>query len=167
MQLQDVELSDKPIYSPENPRLCTGPKGKKDLIIDLGTKSELRVKDIAQISQTSPANVCTILKRYNLSQNHVDDYKSQRAEIMAGIQSEYAKKLIEPDKLDKAGLGEISSALQRLHSVERLERGLSTSNVAVQMSDDELAGELEALNSRLERLQAIDITPTEGQNEQM
>lgn len=95
---------------------------------------------IAKTVGCDPALVSRILKEYKLEANQITEYKSQRAEILAGIQAKILKQL-NPDDIKISNAKELKDALTGFGIAmdkERLERGQSTSNHAHlhKMSED-------------------------------
>ena len=61
----------------------------------------------------------------------VDIYRDNRADMMDAIESRLATQILDEDKLKGASVNNIAYAMAQLNNIGRLERGQSTSNVAV------------------------------------
>ena len=58
-------------------------------------------------------------------------YKQNKADILEGIQARLARSLVDENKIEKATLGNVAYAIEKLNNIMRLERDQSTSNVAI------------------------------------
>lgn len=67
----------------------------------------------------------------------VDAYKKNRADLLAGAEMAFVSEALDPDKLKKASVNNLSYAMRQVYDIQRLETGQSTENVAYKdMSDD-------------------------------
>lgn len=108
---------------------------KQDKIIQTKTAHpKLTTREIAAIAETDHSYVVQVLQRYNIEQKRVTDYKSNRADIFAGIQDRILSSITDED-IQKTPLGSRTLAVAQLYDKERLERGQSTGNLAVIQSD--------------------------------
>lgn len=57
-------------------------------------------------------------------------YKTNKADVLEGMQKQLARSLLDTDKIKKANLGNVAYAMRQLNDMSRLERGESTQNVA-------------------------------------
>lgn len=60
---------------------------------------------------------------------NVDEYEMSRSKLLSSAEFTVLKSLLSEDKIASARLGELSKAFHVLHTSNRLERGLSTSNI--------------------------------------
>lgn len=100
--------------------------------IVLKTKAEhpdLTTREIGAIAECSHVSVINTLRRYGIEREHVDNFKRTRADILAGLQEKILNSLTDED-IQKAPMGSRVLAACQLFDKERLERDLSTSNVA-------------------------------------
>lgn len=103
---------------------------KQQHIIEVKTQNPtLTVRQIAKICDTGHSHVVQTLQRYNISQAEVEDFKANRADILAGLQHRLIKSVTEED-IKKAPLGSRVLAAAQLYDKERLEVGKTTSNIA-------------------------------------
>jgi len=105
----------------------TARKGAKNAILELANNSSLNISEIAKITKTSPSNVSTTLKRYNITLNRLNEYKSNRGDILASYQDRILSTISEAD-IKKAPLGSKVLAVCQLYDKERIERGLSNND---------------------------------------
>jgi hypothetical protein len=103
------------------------PRSRK--IVELKTQHpELSTTQIGKLVDCSHVNVVKVLQRYGIAQQEVNDYKSNRADIIAGLQSRLLSSVTDED-IKKAPLGSRVLAAAQLYDKERLERGQSTENI--------------------------------------
>jgi hypothetical protein len=98
----------------------------------LKTKQEhpgLTVREIGAIADCTHANVIHTLKRYGINQEHLREFKSNRADILAGLQHRLLNSLTDED-IKKAPMGSRVLAAAQLFDKERLQNDLSTQNLA-------------------------------------
>jgi len=130
VQLTDLSISVPPI-KPIN-KLRGRPLAKQsvplDYIISLRNK-QLTHDQIAILIGTSRANISQRLKDIDDQITWTKEFRANRAFILARKQQE-ALEYITPSKLQKASVNNIAYYLTQLHTMERLEMGLSTSNIA-------------------------------------
>jgi hypothetical protein len=110
----------------------TKPRSRKtELIIKTATEHpDLTTREIGAIADCTHVNVIETLRRYHVNQQHLKTYKSNRADIIAGMQSRLLASVTDAD-IKKAPLGSRIMAAGILYDKERLERGQSTANVSV------------------------------------
>ena len=80
---------------------------------------------------TTQRHVSRVLKKYGVNTKRLDSYKAFRADILVGVQSEILQNLNLAEKMPKTSIKDAAFSLDKLHSMERLERGKSTSNVTL------------------------------------
>ena len=107
---------------------------KAEAILTLAATTPATPMEIAETVNTSRQLVHQVLNRYGIDPNHARDYKEHRADILAGLQSKILN-CIDDEKLKKAPAGTLTLMACQLYDKERLERDLSTSNVASVMAD--------------------------------
>jgi 6-pyruvoyl-tetrahydropterin synthase len=108
---------------------------KQQLI--LKTKQEhpdLTTREIGAIANVDHSYVVQVLARYGISQSHVEDFKANRANVFAGIQHRLLNSITDED-IQKAPMGSRILAVAQLFDKERLERDLSSINLASVSSD--------------------------------
>jgi hypothetical protein len=111
----------------------------------------LTVREIGKLADCSHVNVITTLRRYGIDSAELQDYKSNRADILSGIQNRIIKSVTDED-IKKMPIGQRIMSYGILYDKERLERGQATS-----ITDD--------MNSIIDRIEkryakAIDVTPS-------
>jgi hypothetical protein len=104
-------------------------KGRPQKIIELAENTALTTYEIGKLTDCDHSNVVRILQRYNIQREVVGAYVSQRASILAGIQEQILQSITRDD-IKKAPFGSRILAMCQLYDKERLERNLSTANVA-------------------------------------
>jgi hypothetical protein len=108
---------------PKNPRTA--------LIVKTATEHpDLTTREIGAIANCSHVNVVETLKRYGINKQDVDNYKTHRADIIAGLQHRLLKSVTDED-IKKAPLGSRILAAAQLYDKERLETGKTTGNLAM------------------------------------
>ena len=106
--------------------------------VDIKRAVQLRLKgmtypDIAKImGVTKQAVHKALLPLANIlaKTEHLPAYQANKADIIDNLQAEMARNLVDPEKIKKATLGNVAYAMRQLNDIGRLERDLSTSNVA-------------------------------------
>ncbi len=118
----------------------------------LKTKAEhpdLTVREIAGVSKCDHSLVVRTLKKYGIKQKEVEHFKRCRADIYAGTQARLLAACTD-EAIQKAPVGSVVLAAMQLNTNERLERGLSSANVSVQIG---LSGALqESVNKIVSRI---------------
>lgn len=77
---------------------------------------------LAAIAGTERSTITRVLQRYDIHREKVEEFKSHRADIFAGIQEQIIKTLT-PAEIKKATLMQRMAAVGILYDKERLERG--------------------------------------------
>lgn len=93
------------------------------------------VQEIARAVKLPPSTTCRLLKRYGAwlqELEHVDQYTDSRARLLAAGEVKLFQSMMEQEKLDKASVNNLAYAMRQVFDMGRLEKGLSTSNTAVQ-----------------------------------
>ncbi len=105
-------------------------KGSKtEAILTLSTLPNLSNSEIAIITQCSNQNIHATLQRYHIDLKPLDLFKKHRADVLAGMQERLLSS-IDDEQIKGAPLGTKVLAACQLYDKERLERDLSTSNLA-------------------------------------
>lgn len=140
------DVPQEPTQEPQPVKKKSGrPKGSKDgraakerkrdrLIVDLHTKN-VPAGVIAKTVGCAESTVWSRIKtlRENLkSLDKLKEWQENKPDILAATQFEMVQSMLEPGKLKKASVNNLAYAFDKLHQAERLERGLSTSNVQQQ-----------------------------------
>lgn len=108
----------KEYIKPDIPRLLAMQKKHPDL-----THQEL-----ADTQGLARSTVTKVLLRYGIEKEKLDEFKTNRADIMAGLQEKILQSITTGD-LEKASLQQRMMAFGILYDKERLETGKSTTNV--------------------------------------
>lgn len=142
-----------------------GPRGvDHQAIIDLAGKG-LSSRQIGKVVGCSHVNVCDVLDRYGLKTDRARDYVKYRAEVLSGLQERILSN-INVDDVSKASLLQKVTATGILYDKERLERGLSTSNIDTHVmvrEGEEIGQRIADLEAELSRLVGCS-PPPEGDN---
>lgn len=104
---------------------------KQNAIITLKNQNPaLSDNKIATLAGTDPSYTIEVLKRYGLSSTCINDFKKNRAEILAGLQHRLISSITQDD-IQKAPVGSRILAACQIYDKERLELGKTTNNTAV------------------------------------
>ena len=79
-------------------------------------------REIARLAKADPSYTIDILQRYGLIEQSISDYKTHRADILAGLQHRIISSITDED-IQKAPMGSRVLAAAQLYDKERLERG--------------------------------------------
>lgn len=121
-------IKQKPITKTTTKRPRTP---KAELIIKTAQDHpDLTTREIGAIADCSHVNVITTLKRYGINHNNLQRYKTNRADILAGLQERLLSSITLED-IQKAPLGSRVLAACQIYDKERLELNKSTSNSAI------------------------------------
>ena len=126
-------------------------------IIELYQKG-LSTRQIAKLLNCTHPNIVQRLKEYKREVLGIETFKKNRGDIFALFQSKIINKVTEDD-YKKASLLQKTTAISQLYDKERLERGQSTSNLAVQSVATDLQSLLDRLQVEEDARKTIDITP--------
>ena len=102
---------------------------KSEAILTLTTVTPATQREIAETVPASPQLVSAVMQRYGITPNQSKSFKEHRADIFAGMQAKILEH-VDDDRLKKAPAGSLVLAACQLYDKERLERDLSTSNLA-------------------------------------
>ena len=102
----------------------------------------LTYNELGKLNGTGHVAMIKLLARHGITREHVEEYKSGRAELFAGIQERVLLSITSGD-IEKASLRDKVIAAGVIYDKERLERGQSTSNVSVLFAVAEEAEELQ------------------------
>lgn len=104
-------------------------KAMREKVAELG-KTDLTQEDIAGMIGIERSTVSKILKSFKVHKEQVETFKDERADAMAVIQREILSN-ITVDEIKKAPLQTKMMSYGILYDKERLERGQSTSNESI------------------------------------
>ena len=145
MNIQEVEKQAVPEV--EKPRVVTTGWGNKGIpledILELRRK-DLTMEQISAILKCSVANVSKRLKGFAPVRVKIDRYKRHRADLLTLTQATIHDS-ISPEVIAEAPLLQRTTALGIMYDKERMERGLSTSNVDIHTD----------IRNSIERVEAI------------
>ena len=137
----ESKIKELQVIDPEHLLDLVIPDDKDDKMqpIDLIQVLDLRLQGctLAYIAETVGCTIGRLrglLKRYDLVSKKVQSYKSHRADLFADLQRRILKSITDAD-LARTPVGSRLLALCHLYEKERLERDLSTDNVAT-LHDD-------------------------------
>lgn len=104
---------------------------KSQAIIDIKTKHpDMTPSEIGQMVDCTPSNVVQTLQRYKIDPKAVENYKERRADIFAGLQERILNSITD-EAIKKTPAIQLVTAASILYDKERLERGQSTSNESI------------------------------------
>jgi hypothetical protein len=104
---------------------------KREQIIKLKQDNPtLTTREIGKLADCNHSNVVRTLALYNIEQQEIEQYKKNRSNIFAGLQSRILKNITNED-IEKASLQVKAMAFGVLYDKERLENGQSTDNVSI------------------------------------
>ena len=110
------------------------PATKKDVakeIVKLKFNNpNMSLSEIGQIVGRHKSNVMRCLREHEIDTKRVDSFRRMRADLLSSAQSEMLDN-INPEKMEKASLKDLSIAFSILYDKERLETGKSTQNLAL------------------------------------
>lgn len=115
--------------------------------IDIGEALKLRLVNrlsygqIARLMGVSKQSVEARLSRLLrlLSNNElIDEYEGSRGRVLSSAEMELLYHMLDPVKLDRAGLGELSKAFAQVANHKRLATGLSTQNIGVNLRIEDI-----------------------------
>lgn len=106
--------------------------------IDVAKALELRIKkgmsysDIGQYFGCSKQGVEKALSRYiRLLHDDLDieAYETNKASLLSSLELELLTELVDPNKRQKATLGNVAYALDKVNNINRLQRGQATEHI--------------------------------------
>ena len=130
-------------------------KSDKDKIIEIARNTELTHEQIAKLNNVERSTVTKVLQKYGIEKKELDEYKTNRADILAGIQHRIAK-CITDEEIKNAPLNIKAMTFGVMYDKERLELGKSTTIT------DDVDNILQRIESRFNKV--IDITPSNDSN---
>jgi biotin operon repressor len=117
----------------------------------------LSYPQIGKLLGCSHINVLNRLKGYDIQHEDVKGYIDNRADILADMQWKLLSS-ITPDDIKKTPTGSRILAVAQLYDKERLERGLSTSNIdshVVTAKIEQVKADLDRIHKRRMELQGV------------
>lgn len=138
MTSQAAELLPAETPQPEKPKRKTRgrsltPRVDINKAVALRIQSKLSYEDIAKTMGVSRVAVFKQLKPLmKLMENPeaTAAYRDNRAEFMDSIERTLTTQMLSKDKLKSASVNNLAYAVSQLNNIGRLERGLSTQNIA-------------------------------------
>lgn len=104
------------------------------IIVAAQDHPDLTSREIGKLANADHSTVVRTLQRYKIERQDVEDFKSHRGDIFAGLQHRLLASCTDAD-IQKAPLGSRILAAAQLYDKERLERNQSTANVATLHAD--------------------------------
>jgi hypothetical protein len=114
----------KPVAHPEK-----RPKGINPKAVIAMSKGGMTQSEIAEEKRCTRQNIAAILIRYGLDKEQADEYEKYQVDIVKGKLGQVILN-IDSARLKKASVNNLAYAADKLHSLYRLEQGLSTANIA-------------------------------------
>ncbi len=90
---------------------------------------QLTMEEIGKINGVSHVAIVNLFKRHGIEKARVEEYKTNRADFLAGLQEKVLQSITDSD-MEKASLRDKVISMGVLFDKERLERGQSTVNLA-------------------------------------
>lgn len=93
------------------------------------------VREIARAIDCPDSTTRRLLERYGSwlqELENVQEYTDTRHQLLSAGELKLFKSMMEQEKLDKASVNNLAYAMRQLYDMGRLEKGLSTANVATQ-----------------------------------
>ncbi len=115
--------------------------------IDIGEALKLRLVNklsygqIAKLQGVSKQSVEARLSKFlRLLSNYelVDEYENKRGNILSSAELELLYNLLDPAKLEKAGLSDVSRAFAQVANQRRLTRGEATQNLGINVRIEDI-----------------------------
>lgn len=123
---------------------------------EMSTRNGLTDTEIAKYFDVTVQAVQQGLKRFRaliLPEGALETYRANKPGILESVEAKLLSSLVEPARVKKASLNNVAYALGQVAGMTRLEKGLSTSNVAY----IDMAQSLEELRQqRLQLEEALD-----------
>lgn len=113
----------------------TSKRGSKSpAIIKVATEHpELSVREIGRLCDCTHSNVVQVLKRYGIDHTGMEQFRANRADILAGMQQRFLASLTDAD-IQKTPAIQRITATGILYDKERLERGHGDSAPRIQIN---------------------------------
>lgn len=107
------------------------PKLSPEKLLDiLQHNPNLTTRQLGKLTDADHSSIVKCFQRYGIKREHMEGYKTNRADLLSGIQDKMLSSITDDD-INSATLLQRVTAAAVLYDKERLERGLSTSNAAV------------------------------------
>ena len=130
MAVSKIKTPKRPGPAPRTKR-TNGPNPNQQHIIKVAQEHpDLSLTQIGQLCDVAHTTVMRTLARYGIDKGQVEEYKSHRADVFAGLQHRLLVSCTDDD-IKKAPMGSRVLAAAQLYDKERLELDKSTSNVGV------------------------------------
>ena len=133
------------------------PKQKK-ILTAFTEHPQASCRALAKYTNSSVSTVHEILQRYGISKSYVSEFKENRADIFAGLQSRLLSSISEQD-IQKTPVGSRVLAAAQLYDKERLERGLSNAEQPIMIIVKNSVQVEGASTNAPEDSKLVDITP--------
>jgi len=114
-------------------------------------------REIARLAKADPSYTIDILQRYGLIEQSISDYKTHRADILAGLQHRIISSITDED-IQKAPMGSRVLAAAQLYDKERLERGQGSGDKPMLIIVQRVSGATPPLQAQDAQFD-VDITP--------
>ena len=127
--------------------------------VDIGKAMKLRFKhglpyqaiaDYLHCSKSAVHKALKPLEKLIKNPDEIENFKSQRTNILTGVEIKLIESLVDGEKHKKASLNNTAYAFTQIHNARRLEEGLSTSNLAVNVEKTLQDAHEKARNKRRE-----------------
>lgn len=110
-------------------------RGRVDVLkaLELRTKKGLTYAEIAKYMGVSVQAIAQALKRFTtmvLQPGELAAFRANKPALLESVEARLLGDLVDEGKRDKASINNIAYALGQVSNIGRLEKGLSTSNVA-------------------------------------
>ena len=107
----------------------------KELLTGIvATNPNLTTRQIGRLTDTTHGAVVVALQKFGITREAVEEFKSNRADIFAGLQRRVLASFTD-EEIKNASVRDKTILMGTLYDKERLERGLSTQNTAVLMAN--------------------------------
>jgi len=103
-------------------------------IFSLRYKHKLPLRQIGKLTGIPYQTIHQALRPFDNIINKPESlqiYNNSRAEVLSAIEMELLVALADKERIQKASLNNVAYAFNQVHSARRLEQGLSTDNLAV------------------------------------
>ena len=119
-------------------------------------------REIARLAKADPSYTIDILQRYGLIEQSISDYKTHRADILAGLQHRIISSITDED-IQKAPMGSRVLAAAQLYDKERLERGQGSGDKPMLVIIQRVSGATPPLEAQDAQFN-VDITPNQDRS---
>ena len=130
---------------------------RKNKKVDIGAAVKLRFKhglsyqkiaDVLNCSKSAIYKALKPLEKLMRNPDEIESFKTQRANILTALEIKLIESLVDEEKHKRASLNNVAYAFQQIHVARRLEEGLSTGNLAVNVEKSLTAAHEKAQNMR-------------------